>query len=285
MLHDLDGEPLSPVNFSGLYLPFECELNKCHRYPLVLAYDSAHFSALVLMDNEHLDDYELLGKESTATAGNPIRNIVDIDKINKRTQSKHPYAVIPLTYANKELLPVHFGYDPGADYDWSKFPLKAHQYQSASLDELNLESAQVEYELGRDEKMFLIQRYLDVVKQQLYDAGPTVKRNAQVAVNSSGMRVNASNVKVNEPEREISSTESGGNRKTLKHTKSTVNTKIQKFLSMFKRTSSKDKEEAAGEPCNGSNGSLTSKAASKLRKSIKMVNGARQPDVVDNRLW
>ena len=285
MLHDLDGEPLSPVNFSGVYLPFECELNKCHRYPLVLAYDSAHFSALVLMDNEHLEDYELLNKESMHTVGNPIRNIVEIDKINKRTQNKHPYAVVPLTYANKELLPVHFGYDPGPDYDWSKFPLKPHQYQNSNLDEVNIQNAQVEYELGRDEKMFLIQRYLDVVKMQLYDPGPTVKRNAQVAVNSSGMRVNISNVKVNEPERELSSTDSA-NRKTLKHTKSTVNTKIQKFLNMFKRTSSKDKEEVApGEQCNGSNGSLTSKAASKLRKSIKMVNGARQPDVVDNRLW
>ena len=56
MLHDLNGEPLSPIPFGGIYLPFACELDKCHRFPLTLAYDSAHFSALVLMDDE---DYNL----------------------------------------------------------------------------------------------------------------------------------------------------------------------------------------------------------------------------------
>jgi len=56
MLHDLNGEPLSPIPFGGIYLPFECDINKCHRYPLVLAYDSAHFSALVLMDDEDDDE-------------------------------------------------------------------------------------------------------------------------------------------------------------------------------------------------------------------------------------
>ena len=56
MLHDLNGEPLSPIPFGGIYLPFECDINKCHRYPLVLAYDSAHFSALVLMDDDDDDE-------------------------------------------------------------------------------------------------------------------------------------------------------------------------------------------------------------------------------------
>jgi hypothetical protein len=194
MLHDLDGEPLSPVNFSGIYLPFECELSACHRYPLVLAYDSAHFSALVLMDNEHEDDYY---DDDGIIEATTLSRASKIERINKKIQVKPPYAVIPITYANKELLPIHFAHDPGSDYDWSKFPKKSNNTRE------NEETPAYgnECELTRDEKMFLIQRYLDIVRMQLYDPGPTVRRNnsENVAVNSSGMRVNISNVRVTEP--------------------------------------------------------------------------------------
>ena len=198
MLHDLDGEPLSPVNFSGIYLPFECELSACHRYPLVLAYDSAHFSALVLMDNEHEDDYYDEEIETNTVSGSS-----KIEKINKKLQVKPPYAVIPITYANKELLPIHFAHDPGKDYDWSKFPQKSNGNNNTGENGETIASSANgnECELSRDEKMFLLQRYLDIVKMQLYDPGPTVRRNnsENIAINSSGMRVNISNVRVAEP--------------------------------------------------------------------------------------
>lgn len=42
----------APIPFGGIYLPLEVPANKCHRSPLVLAYDQAHFSALVSMEQK-----------------------------------------------------------------------------------------------------------------------------------------------------------------------------------------------------------------------------------------
>lgn len=86
MLHDADGEPLSPIPFGGVYLPLECDVSACHRFPLVLAYDSAHFSALVLMDND--SDYV------------DVDSNTNIFEINKKLQSKWPFAIIPITYSS-----------------------------------------------------------------------------------------------------------------------------------------------------------------------------------------
>lgn len=61
----------------------------CHRYPLVLAYDAAHFSALVLMD----------GESDNVTASTPDTGL-RVEDINRRLQTNWPYAVIPITYAN-----------------------------------------------------------------------------------------------------------------------------------------------------------------------------------------
>lgn len=40
----------APIPFGGLYLPLEVPPSRCHCSPLVLAYDQAHFSALVSME-------------------------------------------------------------------------------------------------------------------------------------------------------------------------------------------------------------------------------------------
>lgn len=42
----------APIPFGGIYLPLEVPAAKCHRSPLVLAYDQAHFSALVSMEQK-----------------------------------------------------------------------------------------------------------------------------------------------------------------------------------------------------------------------------------------
>lgn len=42
----------APIPFGGIYLPLEVQAHKCHRSPLVLAYDQAHFSALVSMEQK-----------------------------------------------------------------------------------------------------------------------------------------------------------------------------------------------------------------------------------------
>lgn len=84
-------------------------------------------------------------------------------------------------------------------------------------------------ELSRDERMFLIQRYLDIVKLELYDPGPaaTVKRTANVATNSSGMRVNIVNINVPPPIYHFPVQRNEPNRSSKSFR--------QKFLNMFKK--------------------------------------------------
>ena len=49
----MNGEALAPITFGGLYLPLEIEPSECSRSPLILAYDAAHFSALVAMSRKN----------------------------------------------------------------------------------------------------------------------------------------------------------------------------------------------------------------------------------------
>uniref|UniRef100_A0A3B1K702 ubiquitinyl hydrolase 1 n=1 Tax=Astyanax mexicanus TaxID=7994 RepID=A0A3B1K702_ASTMX len=87
MLRDSGGEAFAPIPFGGIYLPLEVPANKCHRSPLVLAYDQAHFSALVSMEQK---------------------------------DSSKEQVVIPLTDSDHKMLPVHFAVDPGKDWEWGK---------------------------------------------------------------------------------------------------------------------------------------------------------------------
>jgi len=52
VLTNVDGEALAPIPFGGIYLPLQCAPSDCHRSPLLLTYDAAHFSALVWMDSD-----------------------------------------------------------------------------------------------------------------------------------------------------------------------------------------------------------------------------------------
>ncbi|TKR93351.1 hypothetical protein L596_007825 [Steinernema carpocapsae] len=84
VLRNANGEELSPIPFGGIYLPLEWPADKCHRSPLVLCYDSAHFSALVAMRH---------------TPANALQ-------------------AIPITDRNRNLLSLHFAVDPGPDFTW-----------------------------------------------------------------------------------------------------------------------------------------------------------------------
>uniref|UniRef100_UPI00398F1D5F OTU domain-containing protein 7A n=1 Tax=Pristiophorus japonicus TaxID=55135 RepID=UPI00398F1D5F len=77
----------APIPFGGIYLPLEVPPNRCHCSPLVLAYDQAHFSALVSMEQNDV----------------------------QREQ-----AAIPLTDSEHKLLPLHFAMDPKKDWEWGK---------------------------------------------------------------------------------------------------------------------------------------------------------------------
>lgn len=47
----MNGDDLAPIPFGGIFLPLEIEPSECSRSPLILAYDAAHFSALVAMSS------------------------------------------------------------------------------------------------------------------------------------------------------------------------------------------------------------------------------------------
>lgn len=87
MLRDSGGEAFAPIPFGGIYLPLEVPAASCHRSPLVLAYDQAHFSALVSMEQKG---------------------------------SSKEQVVIPLTDSEHKMLPLHFAVDPGKDWEWGK---------------------------------------------------------------------------------------------------------------------------------------------------------------------
>ncbi|XP_067829530.1 OTU domain-containing protein 7A [Heptranchias perlo] len=87
MLRDSGGEAFAPIPFGGIYLPLEVPANRCHCSPLVLAYDQAHFSALVSME---------------------------------QNDQQREQAAIPLTDSEHKLLPLHFAMDPKKDWEWGK---------------------------------------------------------------------------------------------------------------------------------------------------------------------
>ncbi|UYV69841.1 hypothetical protein LAZ67_7000935 [Cordylochernes scorpioides] len=89
LLRDAAGQPFAPIPFGGLYLPLEVPPAECHRSPLCLTYDAAHFSALVAMDNEgYVDKAPLLP------------------------------AAVPLMGPDLKLLPLQFAVDPGPEVQW-----------------------------------------------------------------------------------------------------------------------------------------------------------------------
>ncbi|XP_076322841.1 OTU domain-containing protein 7B-like isoform X3 [Tachypleus tridentatus] len=90
LLKDATGEPFAPISFGGIYLPLEQLPGDCHKSPLCLTYDAAHFSALVAMKTEHC-----------------------VDKLLSTP------AAIPLTDSQNKLLPIQFAVDPGIDVQWN----------------------------------------------------------------------------------------------------------------------------------------------------------------------
>lgn len=92
MLKDITGEPFAPIPFGGIYLPIECQ-EECHKSPLCLTYDAAHFSALVAMDKETYAD-----------------------------KTPQLPTAIPLTDSDGTILPLQFAVDPGPDVVWTRSP-------------------------------------------------------------------------------------------------------------------------------------------------------------------
>ncbi|XP_059621538.1 OTU domain-containing protein 7B-like [Phlebotomus argentipes] len=104
VLRDLNGEAMAPIPFGGIYMPLEVNPNECQREPLILAYDMAHFSALVRMD----------------------------------TRGDRPNFLAPLTDNTFQLLPIQFGIDPGRDFDWSAYDGTEGNYRLTEQEKIAL---------------------------------------------------------------------------------------------------------------------------------------------------
>ncbi|CAG5133209.1 unnamed protein product [Candidula unifasciata] len=101
ILKDSNGEALAPIPFPGIYLPLE--VTSVFRFPLLLTYDAAHFSALVPMEQNPVSPLQLP-------------------------------AAIPLQDPELNLLPLHFHIDPGPKVDWGQgFDLEAQQEEPLKL--------------------------------------------------------------------------------------------------------------------------------------------------------
>ena len=105
-IKNMSGEDLAPIYFGGIYLPLEVRPSACHKSPLVLAYDSSHFSPLVA--REVKQEKQQLQKSRSKMHAN-VSGRID--------------TVIPLVTPDGELLPVQFIYNPdtkGVREKWAK---------------------------------------------------------------------------------------------------------------------------------------------------------------------
>ena len=100
-LRDMSGEPLAPIYFSGIYLPLEISPSFCYKSPLILAYDSSHFSPLVAKR-----DPDVAEKQRSTSRFRHLKSKQD--------------TVMPLVTPAGSLLPFPFIYDPKS----SNFPEK-----------------------------------------------------------------------------------------------------------------------------------------------------------------
>lgn len=96
-LKGVSGEDLAPIYFGGVYLPLEMNPTACHKSPVVLAYDSAHFSALVAKEEQR-----------QTQVGLSLKNKL----FQGRADRKREEPVIPLVGPDGRLLPIQFVYDP-----------------------------------------------------------------------------------------------------------------------------------------------------------------------------
>merc|ERR1719474_974824 len=103
VLKDAYGEALAPIPFGGIYLPLEVASSECDHCPLLLTYDSGHFSALVSMQ--------------------PSPSLPVLP------------TVVPVTDWEHGLLPLQFAVDPGPDLDWARSEQNPSMLRQLSLQE------------------------------------------------------------------------------------------------------------------------------------------------------
>lgn len=104
VLRDINGDALAPITFGGVYLPLDISQADCHKVPLLLAYDTAHFSALVTME----------------------------------ATSDFPPALIPLIDYENILLPIQFCIDPGENFNWRDYDGREGNWMLTEVEHIAL---------------------------------------------------------------------------------------------------------------------------------------------------
>lgn len=104
VLRDINGDALAPITFGGVYLPLDIAQADCHKVPLLLAYDTAHFSALVTME----------------------------------ASTDFPPALIPLIDNEHILLPIQFCIDPGETFNWRDYDGREGNWMLTEIEHIAL---------------------------------------------------------------------------------------------------------------------------------------------------
>ena len=156
---DMNGEALAPIPFGGIYLPLECAPSDCHKSPLLLTYNAGHFSALVTMQENQIQDRPATHSPLPGTVRFVTQEFFRPSRAC-RVQIQFvsfllDLAVIPVTDSEHMLLPLHFSVDPGASFMWGQ-----DEYLADTMARLSLEPT---------EHITYLNNYLELVRGTLPD--------------------------------------------------------------------------------------------------------------------
>ncbi|XP_039179016.1 tumor necrosis factor alpha-induced protein 3 isoform X1 [Crotalus tigris] len=122
MLRSLQsGSSFSPLNVGGIYLPLHWSAEDCYRYPIILAYDSMHFTPLLVLKDSgpEIRAVPLVSCERGRFEDLKVHFLTDAEEREKEKLMRDYLMVIEI--------PVQ-GWDPGT----------THLIHAAKLDEGNL---------------------------------------------------------------------------------------------------------------------------------------------------
>nr|XP_056708712.1 tumor necrosis factor alpha-induced protein 3 isoform X2 [Euleptes europaea] len=122
MLRSLEsGSSFSPLNMGGIYLPLHWPAEECYRYPIVLGYDSMHFTPLVVLKDSgpEIRAVPLVSCERGRFEDLKVHFLTDSEEREKEKLLREYLIVIEI--------PVQ-GWDPGT----------THLTKAAKLDDGNL---------------------------------------------------------------------------------------------------------------------------------------------------
>lgn len=133
----IDQQPLAENCIGGVYLPFAKEAEACKRNPLVISFHASHFSAICFEQNTSFP------------------------------------AQIPLTYANKQFLPLKFAINPPDAFDFNAFE-----------NEQGVEY--YEQIITRYEHIGLLEKYIDVKDATAFN-GPHISADISKIEENAGI--------------------------------------------------------------------------------------------------